>query len=64
MVTEQLGGTVQSIPISALKHTNLSSLMEALILQAELMEIKADTEGLVEAVVLESQAESLYGWVL
>lgn len=52
---EKMGGDVQAIPISALKKQNLDKLKEALVLQAELLEIKADYSGPVEAVVVESK---------
>lgn len=52
---ENLGGDIQAIPISALKKQNLDKLIEALVLQAELMDIKADPTGPVEAVVIESK---------
>lgn len=52
---ESLGGDVQAIPISALKKQNLELLIEALILQADLLEIGADPTGFVEAVVVESK---------
>ncbi|CAH8455485.1 unnamed protein product [Schistosoma rodhaini] len=59
VLTEQLGGDIQAVPISALKRMNLSELLDAIILQAELMELKADHTGLAEGVVLES--ETLHG---
>ncbi|CAH8439553.1 unnamed protein product [Schistosoma turkestanicum] len=55
VVTEQLGGDVQAVPISALNRLNLSGLLEAVILQAEIMQLKADHTGLAEGIVLESQ---------
>lgn len=58
---EKLGGDVQAIPISALKRKNLDKLMEALVVQAELMEIGADPSGPVEAVVVESKADIARG---
>jgi translation initiation factor IF-2 len=36
---EQLGGEVQSIEVSALKKTNLDKLEEAILLQAEVLEL-------------------------
>lgn len=52
---ESLGGDVQAIPVSALKKQNLNQLVEALSLQAELLEIAGDPNGLVEAIVVESR---------
>ncbi|XP_060537272.1 translation initiation factor IF-2, mitochondrial isoform X2 [Cylas formicarius] len=51
---ERLGGDTQAVPISALKRQNLDKLTEALILQAELLEVGGDPTGPVEAVVVES----------
>ncbi|XP_028177069.1 translation initiation factor IF-2, mitochondrial [Ostrinia furnacalis] len=54
IVCEALGGDVQAIPVSALKKTNLDTLVEALTLQAQLMDLKADPGGYVEGVVIEA----------
>lgn len=51
---EDFGGDVQAIPISALKGTNLDILIDAIIAQAELMELKAYPKGLVEGYIIES----------
>ncbi|KAG6442547.1 hypothetical protein O3G_MSEX002418 [Manduca sexta] len=61
IVCEQLGGDVQAIPVSALKRQNLDTLVEALTLQAQLMELKADPGGYVEGVVLEAQVDPKAG---
>lgn len=58
---EKLGGDVQAIPISALKRKNLDKLKEALVVQAELMEICGDPKGPVEAVVVESKVDTARG---
>lgn len=55
ILIEKNGGDVQAIPISALKRQNLNKLTEALVLQAELLEIGADYSGPVEAIVVESK---------
>ncbi|RVE55305.1 hypothetical protein evm_000203, partial [Chilo suppressalis] len=54
VICEALGGDVQAIPVSALKKKNLETLVEALTLQAQLMELKADPGGYVEGVVIEA----------
>lgn len=53
IVVEDLGGEVQSVNVSALKGSNLETLTEAIALQAELMNLKGDPRGLVEAVAIE-----------
>ena len=52
---ERHGGDVQAIPISARKKQNLDALTEALVVQAELLELGGDAKGSVEAVVVESK---------
>ncbi|XP_023709849.1 translation initiation factor IF-2, mitochondrial isoform X2 [Cryptotermes secundus] len=58
---EDRGGDVQAIPISALAGTNLDELSEAIVLQAELMDLKGDPRGMVEGVVVESRTDSRRG---
>ena len=54
---EETGGDVQCIPISAVKGTNIRQLTEAILTQAEMMELKCDLKGRAEAVIIESQVE-------
>ncbi|XP_059478002.1 translation initiation factor IF-2, mitochondrial [Neocloeon triangulifer] len=54
---EDFGGEVQSVPISALKGTNLKTLVEAIALQAEIMDLKAEPVGYVEGIVIESRTD-------
>lgn len=54
---EDFGGEIQAVPISALKGTNLDALQEAIVALAEVLDVKADPEGLVEAVVIESKTD-------
>jgi len=58
---EAMGGDIQSVNISALHGTNLDILIEAIALQAELMELKGDPTGLVEAVVIECSTDQQRG---
>lgn len=54
VVVEQLGGDVQCVEVSALQSRNLPSLQDALLLQADVMDLKATKKGKVEAVIIES----------
>jgi translation initiation factor IF-2 len=57
IVVESLGGDVQDIEISALKKTNLDALEEAILLQAELMELKASVDRPAFGAVVEAKLE-------
>lgn len=57
VLLEDMGGDVQAVPVSALKGTNLEKLQEAILAQAEVMEIRADPKGLVEGAVIESSTD-------
>ena len=52
---EEIGGETQCVPISALKNLHLDTLEEAIITAAELADLRGDTTGLAEGVVLESR---------
>jgi translation initiation factor IF-2 len=54
---EQLGGDVQSIEVSATKKMNLDKLEEAILLQAEVLELKANPERAADGVVVEAKLE-------
>jgi len=54
---EQLGGDVQSIEVSALKKTNLDKLEEAILLQAEVLELKANPNRPADGVVVEAKLD-------
>ncbi len=55
ILTESVGGDVQAIEVSALKKTGLDDLVEAITLQAELLELKANPGRDADGVVVESQ---------
>jgi len=60
---EQLGGEVQSIEVSATKRMNLDKLEEAILLQAELLDLKANPERPADGVVIEAKLDQGRGSV-
>jgi translation initiation factor IF-2 len=54
---EAMGGEVQDVEVSALKRTGLDELTEKILLQAEIMELKANPDRMGEAVVVESKLD-------
>jgi translation initiation factor IF-2 len=57
IVTEEFGGDVLAADVSATKRMNLDKLLEAVVLQAELLEPNADPSRRARGVVLESQLD-------
>ncbi|MGD9615924.1 MAG: translation initiation factor IF-2 [Alphaproteobacteria bacterium] len=57
LVVEELGGEVLDVEVSALKKTNLDKLQEAILLQAELLDLKANPERTAEGVILEAKLD-------
>ncbi|HEV2189485.1 MAG TPA: translation initiation factor IF-2 [Stellaceae bacterium] len=57
LVVEELGGEVLDVEVSATKKTNLDKLEEAILLQAELLDLKANPNRPAEGVVLEAELE-------
>ncbi|XP_056682778.1 uncharacterized protein [Spinacia oleracea] len=54
---EEMGGDIQVIEVSAKQNTGLDSLEEALLLQAEMMELKARVDGPAQAYVVEARLD-------
>ena len=57
IVVEDLGGDVQDVEVSALKRTNLDGLLEAIHLQAEILELKANPKRAAEGTVVEAKLD-------
>ena len=57
IIVEQMGGDVQDVEVSALKKTNLDGLLEAIALQAEILELKANPDRAAEATVVEAKLD-------
>jgi translation initiation factor IF-2 len=58
------GPPVQMTPVSGLTGKGLDELIETLALQSEVMDLRADTETLVEGVVLDAKVEKGLGVVV
>jgi translation initiation factor IF-2 len=61
IVVEDLGGDVLSIEVSAKKKTGLLALEEAILLQSEIMDLRARTEGSAQGTVLEARMDQGLG---
>jgi translation initiation factor IF-2 len=57
IVVEDLGGDVQDVEVSATKKTNLDKLLEAIALQAEILELKANADRSAEGTVVEAKLD-------
>lgn len=57
LLLEDLGGDVQVVEISATAKTGLDILEEALLLQAEMIDLKARTDGPAQAYVVEARLD-------
>ena len=57
IIVEQMGGEVQDVEVSALKKTNLDGLLEAINLQAEILELKANPDRAAEGTVVEAKLD-------
>jgi len=54
---EDLGGDVQSVEVSATKGTGLDKLEEAILLQAEILDLKANPDRAAEGAVVEAKLD-------
>jgi translation initiation factor IF-2 len=57
IIVEQMGGEVQDVEVSAKEKTNLDGLLEAINLQAEILELKANPDRAAEATVVEAKLD-------
>jgi translation initiation factor IF-2 len=54
---ESMGGDVQEVEVSAIKKTGLDELIEKILLQAEVLELKANPDREAEATVVEAKLD-------
>ncbi len=57
LIVEELSGDIQCVEVSAETGLNLDQLLDSIILQAELLELKANYETFVEATVIEANID-------
>jgi translation initiation factor IF-2 len=57
LVVESMGGEVLDVEVSALKGTNLDKLLETILLQAELLDLKANPDREAGGLVVEAQLD-------
>ena len=61
LVSEEWGGKVQMIPVSATTKKGVDNLLDAIELESELLELKAPIKGLANGVILESELDRFKG---
>src|SRR3984957_12615004 len=54
---EEMGGETQDVEVSALKKTGLDKLEEAILLQAEILDLRANPDRTAEGSVIESRLD-------
>lgn len=64
IVTEEWGGDVMCVPVSAMTGDGIDNLLDTILLQAEVLELKAPQSGFAKAVVIESRLDKGRGAVV
>jgi translation initiation factor IF-2 len=57
LVVEELGGDILCIELSAKERTNLDKLEEAILLQSEVLELRANPDRAAEGVIIEAKID-------
>ncbi|MFP4484969.1 MAG: translation initiation factor IF-2 [Spirochaetaceae bacterium] len=63
LIPEEWGGNTMFVPVSAMTHDGIESLLEGILLQAEILELEADYDVNAEGTVLESKIDPGRGTV-
>ena len=63
IISEDMGGDTQFVEVSALKGDGLDNLIEAVLLQAEVLELKANPDREANGIVIEAQLDKGRGAV-
>lgn len=64
IVVEEFGGDVMCVPVSAKTGMGIDELLQAVLLQAEVLELQAQADGPAKAVVIESKLDKGRGAVV
>jgi translation initiation factor IF-2 len=57
IVVEEMGGETQDVEVSAVKRTGLDKLTEAILLQSEILDLRANPDRTAEGAVIESRLD-------
>jgi translation initiation factor IF-2 len=63
LISEDWGGDTLMVPISAIQGTNIDTLLEMILLLAEMMELKANPNARAEGTIIESNLDRTRGAV-
>ncbi len=63
LVPEEWGGDTICVPVSALKHTGISELLDMIVLSADMLELKANPNRPAKGVVIEAKLDKGRGAV-
>ena len=63
LMPEEWGGSTQFVEVSALKRTGLKELLEAILLQAEILELNGNRSTAAEGTIIESRIDPGRGTV-
>ena len=63
VVVESMGGDVLAVEVSAKKRINLDKLVEAILLQAEILDLRANPNHMAEGAIIEAKMEKGRGSV-
>ncbi|PCI25609.1 translation initiation factor IF-2 [Candidatus Peregrinibacteria bacterium] len=61
MVPEEYGGDIMVVPVSAKEGTGMDDLLDSILLQADVLELKANPDRLAIATVVESRLDKSQG---
>jgi len=60
---ETMGGEILDVEVSAIKKQNLEGILDAIVLQSEILELKANPKGRAQGIVIEAKLDKGRGAV-